>query len=115
MDGLAHAMDGRLRSSWLQLENSGRVVMKSNVALLMFFNIVFVVVSIPVLAHHGTNISYDNSKPTTLKGTVTEFVWRNHHEQLYFVVKDYSGNVVHCAGDLKSIGVLSSHGLTRTL
>ena len=36
-----------------------------------------------VSAHHGTNISYDHDKPLTLTGTVTEFVWRNPHAQLY--------------------------------
>ena len=49
--------------------------------------------AMPVLAHHGTNISYDHSKPITLSGTVTEFVWSNPHCQLYFDVKDASGKV----------------------
>ena len=49
--------------------------MKTNVALLVLFAIALAVVSTPVFGHHGTNISYDHSKPTTLKGTVTEFVW----------------------------------------
>ena len=43
-------------------------------------------VSMPMFAHHGTNISYDHSKPTTLAGTVTEFVWQNPHSQIYFDV-----------------------------
>src|SRR5438094_8116568 len=89
--------------------------MKTNVALLMFFTIVLAVVSTPVFAHHGTNISYDHSKPTTLKGTVTEFVWRNPHAQLYFDVNDESWNLVHWAGELNSAGVLSGHGWTRKM
>lgn len=89
--------------------------MKTNVALLVFFAIAVAVVSTPVFGHHGTNISYDHSKPTTLKGTVTEFVWRNPHAQLYFDVKDESGNIVHWAGELNSPGVLTGQGWTRKM
>src|SRR4030095_8778036 len=66
-----------------------------------------VLASIPLLAHHGTNISYDHNRPVTLTGTVTEFVWQNPHTQVYFDVKDAKGNVVHWAGELNSPGVLS--------
>ena len=61
----------------------------------------------PALGHHGTNISYDASKPTTLTGTVTEFVWQNPHCQVYFDVKDDSGKVTQWTGELNSPGVLS--------
>ena len=60
-----------------------------------------------LLAHHGTNISYDHSNPITLTGTVTEFVWQNPHSQVYFDVKDAKGNIVHWAGEMNSPGVLS--------
>jgi hypothetical protein len=71
--------------------------------------------SAPIFAHHGTNISYDRNKPMTLKGTVTEFVWKNPHSQIYFDVKDASGNVVHWAGELNSPGVLSGQGWSRKM
>jgi hypothetical protein len=69
----------------------------------------------PISAHHGTNISYDHNKPMTLKGTVTEFVWKNPHSQLYFDVKDASGNLVHWAGELNSPGVLTNQGWNRKM
>src|SRR5207247_6758613 len=50
-------------------------------------------VSVPMFAHHGTNISYDRSKPATMQGTVTEFRFANPHPQLFVDVKDGSGNV----------------------
>src|SRR6266850_1118235 len=60
------------------------------------------VLASPGLAHHGTNISYDHNKPTTLNGTVTEFVWSNPHCQLYFDVKDAGGKTTNWAGELNS-------------
>lgn len=47
------------------------------------------------IAHHGTNISYDRSKPLTLTGTVTEFRFANPHPQLYIDVKDASGKTTN--------------------
>jgi hypothetical protein len=68
---------------------------------------VFLLASIPLFAHHGTNISYDHARPVTLTGTVTEFVWQNPHTQVYFDVKDAQGKIVHWAGEMNSPGVLS--------
>jgi Family of unknown function (DUF6152) len=86
----------------------------------MLFAIVASVVGLLTLsgsmfAHHGTNISYDHNKPMTLKGTVTEFVWKNPHSQLYFDVKDEKGGIVHWAGELNSPGVLSGQGWNRKM
>jgi hypothetical protein len=71
------------------------------------------VLGTPLLAHHGTNISYDHDKPTTLKGVVTEFVWSNPHCQLYFDVKDANGKVTNWGGELNSPSVLRREGWTR--
>ncbi len=71
--------------------------------------------STSMFAHHGTGASYDNSKPTQLKGIVTEFVWANPHAQLYFNVKDEKGKVVEWAGELNSPGVLRQQNWTKTM
>jgi len=66
-----------------------------------------------LFAHHGTGISYDMEKTVSLKGVVTEFAWSNPHCQIYFDVKDDSGNVIHWASELGSPGVLRKAGWTR--
>jgi hypothetical protein len=53
-----------------------------------------------VFAHHGTGVSYDNSKTFTVKATVTEFRYANPHPQLFFDVKDDKGGVAHWSGEL---------------
>jgi hypothetical protein len=45
----------------------------------------------PLVAHHGTNQSYDRSAPTTFKGVVTEFRYRNPHPALFLDVADDKG------------------------
>jgi hypothetical protein len=57
-------------------------------------------VSILVFAHHGSGVSYDNSKAFTVKATVTEFRYANPHPQLYFDVKNDKGVVEHWSGEL---------------
>jgi hypothetical protein len=72
--------------------------------------LVFLLIAMPVVAHHGTNISYDHDKPTTMDGTVTEFVWQNPHSQVYFDVKGPDGTVQQWAGELSSPGNLAKDG-----
>ena len=80
---------------------------------------VFLVLSLllctSLFAHHGTGASYDGSKEITLTGTVTQFVWRNPHAQLYFDVKDESGKVVSWSAELNSPGILAQEGWTRRM
>jgi hypothetical protein len=52
-----------------------------------------------VFAHHGTAVSYDESKTITLTGVVTKFVWSNPHAHILFDVTDESGTVVHWAAE----------------
>jgi hypothetical protein len=72
----------------------------------------FLVVSVPMFAHHG-NAAYDDKHPITLKGTVTEFVWANPHTQIYFDAKDEKGNVAHWSCETLSPGKLLRSGWTK--
>ena len=51
-------------------------------------------------AHHGTGVSYDQSKSFVQKAVVTEFHYLNPHPSIYFDVKDEKGNVVHWSGEI---------------
>ena len=52
--------------------------------------VVLLLVSIPIFAHHGA-ASYDTSKMTTLKGTVTNIQWMNPHAEIDIDVNDTAG------------------------
>ena len=79
-----------------------------------FFAVIgLIVISTTVLAHHGTGIAYDQSKLIDLKGTVTEFEWKNPHARLFMDVKDANGNMVRWAVEMNSPGVMQRQGWTR--
>ncbi len=69
-------------------------------------------VSGPVLAHHGGNL-YDTTKATELKGTITKFEWGTPHNQIYFDVKTEKGEVQHWVGSTEPAGVMLERGWTR--
>jgi hypothetical protein len=54
----------------------------------------FLIVSVPLLAHHG-NAEFNMAKTVTVKGTVTEWFWANPHCFLKFDEKTETGDVRH--------------------
>jgi hypothetical protein len=68
---------------------------------------------VPLLAHHGTAASYDQTKTVTIKGTVTEFIWRNPHCALFVDVTDSSGKVVNYSIEMFSPSLMVGRGYTR--
>ncbi len=72
----------------------------------------FTIGTVPAFAHHG-NAAYDQTKPVTLNGTVTEFDFVNPHAQIYFDVNQENGKAVHWACETLSPGKLSRAGWTR--
>jgi hypothetical protein len=70
--------------------------------------------SASVLAHHGTNISYDQQHPVTLTGVMTDFNYKNPHPQVFFDVTDEKGNVTHWIGEVAPTPfTLSQHGWNK--
>ena len=57
--------------------------------------------AIDASAHHG-GAAYDNSKTTTVTGTVTKFEFINPHVLIYIAVTKENGDVVEWSGELTS-------------
>ncbi len=88
--------------------------MKTWLAPGIVFLFAALVISSPVLAHHGTS-PYDSSKLTTVKGSVTTFEFINPHVEIYIDVKADGGKVQKWVGEANSPGVLTRHGWSRDL
>jgi hypothetical protein len=56
--------------------------MRSRVSCVVAVTIAALLVCTSALAHHGAASIYDMSKETTIKATVTEYVWTNPHVEL---------------------------------
>ncbi len=67
----------------------------------------------PVSAHHSLAAEYDDSKPVTLKGTVTRFEWANPHVFVFLDVRDAAGSVTNWAFEFASPLDLRKAGWTR--
>lgn len=74
---------------------------------------VAVLMSGTALAHHGRGLIYDAKKETTVKGTVTEFVWRNPHVEIGIEAADGKATPRQWLIEASSAGVLSTHGWTK--
>jgi Family of unknown function (DUF6152) len=61
----------------------------------------FLIVSVPLLAHHGA-AQFDVGKKVIVKGTVTEWFWSNPHCFLRFDAAGADGQVVHWAVETQS-------------
>jgi len=67
----------------------------------------------PLMAHHGTATSYDQKKILNVKGTVSQFLWRNPHSSLYLATKDENGKEGKYALEMWSPGLMVKQGFTR--
>ena len=76
--------------------------------------IIFLLTSIPLLAHHGAS-EYDMTKIVTLNATVKELQYVNPHTLLTFTVKDDSGKAAEWQGELPSPNLLSRRGWSRSI
>ena len=74
---------------------------------------VLLMVSMPILAHHGTGISYDTSKAITAKATVTDFSFANPHVRIFFDTTDEKGKVIHWSGEMANPAQFLRAGWTR--
>lgn len=74
--------------------------------------VALVIASQPVLGHHG-GAAYDQTKPVTLSGTVTELQFANPHVLVFFDVKNGEGEQAHWSGWLTAPNKLARAGWTK--
>jgi len=86
--------------------------MKSKILAVFLGGIGLLLVSGPVLAHHGRS-NYDVTSPATVKGTVTEFEWVNPHALIHLDVTGENGNVEKWIAETNSPNTLSRQGWSK--
>jgi len=91
-------------------ESRREAVMKLKVISLAA--IAVAVFTVPALGHHSFTM-FDETKPTTLSGTVRDFEWTNPHAWLRVMVKDEkTGKSVLWAYELSSTARLITMGMS---
>jgi len=83
--------------------------MKNRRVSLIILTGVLLLVSVPVLAHHGT-AAFDMNTLTTVKGTVTKFEFMNPHALIYVDVVGNKGEIEHWIAEESSNNHLSRSG-----
>lgn len=87
--------------------------MKSKLVLAFVLGVALLVVSGPVLAHHG-NAAYSDNITIHKQATVTKFLWSNPHSLIEFDVKDASGKVAHWTAETASPEALKLIGWSKS-
>ena len=87
--------------------------MRSKLLSAVFLFAVLFVSYRPLLAHHGTGVSYEPEKLVTLKGKVTDWLWSNPHCGLLFDVTDAKGAVKHWGAEMGNPHQMSGAGFAR--
>lgn len=68
--------------------------------------------SLPAMAHHGTNGQFDAAKLVTVSGVVSDLAFVNPHAYVYIDVTDESGAVTQWNCELRASSVLRRSGWT---
>ncbi len=75
---------------------------------------VFLLVSMPVSAHHGAS-NYDLKKTVTLTGTITSFYWANPHSLVHLDAVGADGVIQHWTLEMASIHTMTRRGWNKNL
>ena len=67
----------------------------------------------PVFAHHGRGAAFDMTKQISLKGTVSEVLWRNPHVRISIDVKGEDGKVTTWSFENSGTTNLAQAGYSR--
>jgi len=89
-----------------------RYQVKSKLVIASVFLVALLAFCGSLQAHHG-NAAYDDKRPITIAGSVTEFVWSNPHCLLEFDVKGDDGKSVHWIGETQNPVSITNVGWSK--
>jgi Family of unknown function (DUF6152) len=69
---------------------------------------------LPALAHHSFAVFFDESRMSTVRGTVTEFQFRNPHGIIRLRVTSADGSTQDWKAETNSPSILERRGWTKT-
>jgi hypothetical protein len=84
-------------------------------SLVVPLTVSMLVAAIPVLAHHSFQAEYDQSKPLTLVGHLTNVVLENPHGWIYLDARNEQGKIVNWALETPGPRVVNQNGFNRTI
>lgn len=67
----------------------------------------------PLFAHHSFASEFDDTKPITVKGTVTKFEWTNPHTWIYVDGKDETGKATNWSFECAAPSLLIRRGINK--
>jgi hypothetical protein len=73
----------------------------------------FVVLALPLLAHHSFSAEFDAKQRVTLEGLVTKVEWTNPHVYFYADVKNKDGRIENWAFETAGPNLLARSGWDR--
>ena len=87
--------------------------MKNKWLLALVSCVCVLILSLPVLAHHG-NAAYEDTLTEFKGATVTKFAWANPHALIDFDAKDAKGKVLHVVAETAAPQALRLIGWSKT-